>query len=62
MKKFEIGQRFLDEKNCREIEILKFNGAAYCCSTIDGAGDDAAGSVGYQWFSASELNGFKPVR
>lgn len=62
MKKFENGQRFWDEKNCTEIEIIKSNGTDYCCRTIEGASDDDAGTVGYQWFKASELNGFKTVR
>lgn len=62
MKRFEIGQRFWDERNCRIVEVVKFNGAAYYCKTIDYAGDDDAGAVGYQWFKASELQGFKPMR
>jgi hypothetical protein len=62
MKKFENGQRFWDEKNCVEIEIIKSNGTDYHCKTIEGASDDDAGTEGYQWFKASELNGFKPVR
>lgn len=62
MKKFEIGQRFWDEKNCVEIEIIKSNETEYYCRTIEGASDDDAGTEGYQWFKASELNGFKPAR
>lgn len=55
--KLEINQRLWDEKNCREIEIVKDIGPTYCCRTID-----ADGVEGYQWFKASELNGLKPAR
>lgn len=62
MKKFENGQRFSDQLNAREIEIIYYDGEDYFCKTIEGASDDDAGTEGYQWFKASELNGFKPVR
>lgn len=62
MKNFEIGQKFWDEKNCAEIEVVKFNGTDYRCKTIEGASDEDEGIEGYQWFKASELNGFKPAR
>lgn len=60
--KLEINQRLWDERNCREIEIVKFNGAAYYCKIIDPAGDDAEGVEGYTWFRASELRRLKPAR
>lgn len=60
--KLEISQRLWDEKNCREVEIIKDTGAAYYCKTIDSAEDDAEGVEGYQWFKSSELQGFKPAR
>ena len=62
MKNFEIGQKFWDERNCTEIEIVKFNGTDYYCKTIEGASDDDEGIVASQWFKESELSKFKPGR
>lgn len=62
MKSFEIGQNFWDERNCREIKIMKFNGTDYYCKTIEGASDEDEGTEGYQWFKECELNGFRAVR
>lgn len=62
MKNFEIGQKFWDEKNCTEVEIVKFNGTDYYCKTLEGANDEDEGTEENQWFKASELNGMKPVR
>lgn len=62
MKNFENGQNFWDERNCRTIEIIDFNGSDYYCKTVEGASDEDVGIEGYQWFEASELNGFKSVR
>lgn len=60
--KLETGARLWDEKNCREIEIIKDIGAAYYCRVIDPAGDGAEGVEGYTWFKASELHGLKLAR
>ena len=62
MKSFENGQKFWDERNCRTIEIIDFNGSDFYCKTIEGASDEDEGIEGYQWFEAYEFNGFKPVR
>ena len=62
MKHFENGQNFWDERNCRTIEVIDFNGSDYYCKTIEGASDEDEGIEGYQWFEASELNGFKQAR
>lgn len=62
MKHFEIGQKFWDERNCTEIEIIDFNRSDYYCKTIEGASDEDEGTEEYQWFKASELNGLNQVR
>ncbi len=62
MKNFEIGQRFWDESNCLEIEIVASNETDYYCKTLEGASDEAEGVESHQWFKASELSGLKPAR
>lgn len=62
MKRYAVGQKFWDEKNCREIEILKFNGIIYYCETVsEGASDDEKGTLEYQWFSMFELDKFTRI-
>ena len=62
MKSFEIGQRFWDEQNAREVEILDAHGAAcYFCKTIDGACDDYAGKEATQFFAATELRNMMSI-
>lgn len=62
MKKFGIGKRLWDVRNCTEVEILKFNGVAYYCEIItEGEDDDEKGSLEYQWLSWYELNNLKPI-
>lgn len=50
MIKFEIGQRFWDECNCLEIEVVNFNGFDYFCTVLE-----PDNIVDYQWFTVSEL-------
>ena len=62
MNIFEIGQRFWDEQNAREVEILEEHGAAcYFCKTTEGACDDDAGKEGRQFFATSELRNMRSI-
>ena len=62
MKILEDGQKFLDEQNAREVEILEEHGAAcYCCKTIEGACDDDAGKEGRQFFTTTELMNMRSI-
>ena len=62
MKNFEIGQKFWDENNCTEAEILDAHGVnCYFCKTLEGACDDYAGKEGRQFFAASELRNMRSI-
>lgn len=60
--KIEVGQKFWDESNAREVEVLSFNGSDYRCKTVDGACDDDPGTEGFQWFTKAELSNMKLAR
>lgn len=59
MKRNTNNQRFWDEKNCRYVDALKFNGTDYYCRIIKG--DDEIGISEYQWFSVFELEKFTRI-
>jgi len=62
MKNFEIGQKFWDEQNATEVEILEEHGAAcYFCKTIEGACDDDAGKEGRQFLATTELRNMRSI-
>ena len=62
MRNFEVGQKFLDERNATEVEILDAHGAnCYFCKTIEGACDDDAGKEGRQFFTTNELRDMRSI-
>ena len=50
MIKFEVGQRFWDDRNCCEIEIMDFNCTNYFCRV-----QERDTIVCYHWFAVREI-------
>ena len=57
MTRFKIGQKFWDERNCEEIEIIYCNESDYYCKILEADYWERR-----QWFKASELSGVKQVK
>lgn len=62
MVKFTFGQKLWDSKNCREIEIVGFNGVSYWCKVLSSNLDWSNTREFYlSWFTEAELDGFRVI-